>query len=136
MRVLGIGGLYVKAKYAMDTTEGREAFNLCRFLGDACEFSIGYRVVESEYSRELQANLLKEIDLWEFSCVAYGANDATALVSAKSASKEAMVPIPADLWREVMAELVRDDVRVGHGELKYPADVWQALLTAELLAAD
>lgn len=52
------------------------------------EHSIGYNVVKSRYDQALDANLLIELKLWEFSTVTWGANEQSLLVGLKSAEKE------------------------------------------------
>lgn len=86
MKAAGIGGLYVKTLFNLNTQRGREAYEDVKFFGEEAEFSIGYVVIDSEYSKELGATLLKEIELFEYSFVLFGANPLTSLVSIKRAA--------------------------------------------------
>lgn len=79
----GVGGLYVKMQFNLETQDGREAFSNVKFFGEEAEWSIGYMELDTEYSKELVANLLKEIDLYEYSPVLFGANNLTSTVSVK-----------------------------------------------------
>lgn len=84
------GGLLIKTQYAIDTTRGRDVFNLVKG-GYAPESSIGYDAVQKEYVKELDrtgkeriVRNLNQIRLWEYSNVIFGMNPATAVVSAKA----------------------------------------------------
>jgi hypothetical protein len=48
--------------------------------------SIGYKTIDSEFNPSKQANILKELELFEVSPVLHGANQLTATVSIKSAN--------------------------------------------------
>lgn len=84
MQLAGIGGLYVKTQFNLKTTEGREAFENVRFFGEEAEWSIGYQVHDAEYDKKAKANLLKVIELYEYSPVLFGANALTSTVSLKA----------------------------------------------------
>lgn len=73
-------GLYVKGKISMTDT-GKKAMILMRD-GVVTEMSIGYDVIKEEYQGNKR--ILKEIRLWEFSPVTFGANDKAKITSAKS----------------------------------------------------
>lgn len=85
MQTAGIGGLYVKTQFNLKTTTGRDAYENVKFFGDEAEWSIGYTVDEGEFSKDLQANLLHKIGLYEYSPVLFGANPLTSTVSIKVA---------------------------------------------------
>lgn len=73
-------GLYVKGKISMTDT-GKKAMILMRD-GVITEMSIGYDVIKEEYQGNKR--ILKEIRLWEFSPVTFGANDKAKITNAKS----------------------------------------------------
>ncbi len=84
------GGLLTKTQYLMDTPEGAGAFARIK-AGAVDEYSIGYQVITAEYRKvkrpdgtEVNARVLKEIKLWEYSPVVWGMNPATATVGAKA----------------------------------------------------
>lgn len=84
MQLAGIGGLYVKTQFNLGTKEGRDAFENVKFFGDEAEWSIGYQVHDQEYDKTQKANLLKTIELYEYSPVLFGANSLTSTVSIKA----------------------------------------------------
>jgi HK97 family phage prohead protease len=88
MREAGVGGVYAKVQFNLKSERGREAFNSVMFFGEDQEWSIGYKTLDSIYSPERQANLLKEVELYEVSPVLHGANQLTATISIKSATGE------------------------------------------------
>lgn len=88
MQAAGIGGLYVKAKFNLNTQDGRDAYETVKFFGDEAEFSIGYQVHDQEYDKKSKAMLVKTIELFEWSPVLFGANSLTSLVSIKAALSE------------------------------------------------
>jgi HK97 family phage prohead protease len=84
MQLAGIGGLYVKTQFNLATKEGRDAFENVKFFGEEAEWSIGYQVHDQEYDKSKKANLLKTIELYEYSPVLFGANNLTSTVSIKA----------------------------------------------------
>lgn len=73
-------GLYVKAMVSM-TDIGKKAMTLMKD-GVVDEMSIGYDVIKDEYKGNKR--MLKEVRLWEFSPVTFGANDKAKITQAKS----------------------------------------------------
>jgi len=73
-------GLYVKGKISMTDT-GKKAMILMRD-GVVNEMSIGYDVIKDEYKNNRR--YLKEIRLWEFSPVTFGANEKAKITGAKN----------------------------------------------------
>ena len=84
MKSAGVGGLFAKVQFNLRSERGREAFHSILFFGEEQEWSIGYKTLDSIYSPERQANLLKEVELYEVSPVLHGANQLTATISIKS----------------------------------------------------
>ncbi|RPH39324.1 MAG: HK97 family phage prohead protease, partial [Burkholderiales bacterium] len=74
-------GLYVKAKI-VDTDVGKKAMTLLR-EGVINEMSIGYNVIKDEWDNEKKIRYLKEVKLWEFSLVTFGANDKAKVTGVK-----------------------------------------------------
>lgn len=75
-------GLYVKARISK-TQLGDEALELMRD-GVVDEMSIGYKVLQDEYAKNDDTRYLKELKLFEFSPVTFGANPFTTITSVKS----------------------------------------------------
>lgn len=88
MREAGVGGVYARVQFNLKSERGREAFNSVLFFGEDQEWSIGYKTLDSIYSPERQANVLKEVELYEVSPVLHGANQLTGTISIKSANGE------------------------------------------------
>lgn len=84
MRKAGIGGLYAKVQFNLKSERGREAFNSVAFFGEEQEWSIGYKTLDAVFDPTQQANLLKEVELYEVSPVLHGANQLTGTISIKS----------------------------------------------------
>jgi HK97 family phage prohead protease len=84
MQLAGIGGLYVKTQFNLNTQLGRDAYETVKFFGDEAEWSIGYQVHDQEFDKKQKAMLLKEIELFEYSPVLFGANELTSTVSIKA----------------------------------------------------
>lgn len=79
----GYGALYVEMQFNLNTTLGKEAFDNVMFYGDECEWSIGYKTHNEEWDSKAKANLLHEVELFEYSFVLFGANPLTSTLFAK-----------------------------------------------------
>ena len=88
MRMAGVGGLYAKVQFNLNTELGREAFANISFYGMDQEWSIGYKTLTADYDPARQANVLKEVELYEVSPVLHGANQLTGTISVKQDSIE------------------------------------------------
>lgn len=84
MREAGIGGLFAKVQFNLKSERGREAFASISFFGLDQEWSIGYKTLDAVYDNARQANVLKEVELYEVSPVLHGANQLTGTISIKS----------------------------------------------------
>jgi len=84
-------GLVVKAQFNLDTQVGREAWSNIKG-GYTDEFSIGYQVIKDSYDKKAGTRNLEELELFEFSPVLIGANEATRLLSIKNAANGAEAP--------------------------------------------
>ncbi len=74
-------GLYLEGNIP-ETTLGNDVYKLAK-AGALDSMSIGYRVVESEYDKNIR--ILKEIELYEVSLVTFPANDQATITNVKSA---------------------------------------------------
>jgi HK97 family phage prohead protease len=75
-------GLYVKGKISQ-TEMGQKALTLMRD-GVLSEMSIGYDTIKEEYDKVSNIRYLKEVKLWEFSVVTFGANDKAKINNVKN----------------------------------------------------
>jgi len=92
MKQAGVGGLYARVQFNLATEKGREAFASVAFFGGDQEWSIGYKTINATYDQSLQANILREVELYEVSPVLHGANQLTATISVKSDEAEKCHP--------------------------------------------
>ena len=88
MKRAGIGGLYARVQFNLKADKGREAFANVAFYGEDQEWSIGYKTLDAIYDNGRQANLLREVELYEVSPVLHGANQLTGTISIKAAKKD------------------------------------------------
>jgi len=80
-----------KGEFFMDTESGKEAYNLVKNMGDMQQWSFGYKVNDSEFSKtkdsdgdDTNARLLKDLTVYEVSPVLVGANQDTYTLAIKS----------------------------------------------------
>ena len=83
MKTAGVGGLYARVQFNMNSQRGKEAFANVAFFGEEQEWSIGYKTLDADYDAQHQANVLKELELYEVSPVLHGANQLTGTLSVK-----------------------------------------------------
>jgi len=114
------GGLFVRGRIS-PTTQGRDALVLLRD-GVVDELSIGYDTVKSDYSGEGKSRLrhLREVRLWEFSPVTWGANHAAVITGVKAVVPFQDLPL-ADEGRAWDAAMARKRVQEWAG-----GDEWDA----------
>ena len=84
MKMAGIGGLYAKVQFNLQSEKGKEAFANVAFFGEEQEWSIGYKTLRAQYDQNMQANILHEVELYEVSPVLHGANQLTGTISVKT----------------------------------------------------
>ena len=84
MKAAKIGGLYARVQFNLKSERGREAFATVLFFGEEQEWSIGYKTLDAIYDAARQANILRELELYEVSPVLHGANQLTGTISIKS----------------------------------------------------
>jgi len=83
------GGLWAKTQFAMGTQAGKEAFELIK-MGALQEWSFAYDVVQKDYSEmdndgeKQNIRNLRELKLYEYSPVLWGANSATMTTGVKA----------------------------------------------------
>ena len=80
----GIGGLYARVQFNLNSEKGKEAFSNVAFFGQDQEWSIGYKTLDAIFDPNIQANILKEVELYEVSPVLHGANQLTGTISVNS----------------------------------------------------
>lgn len=86
----GAGVLFVRTQYNLKTTQGRDAYENVKFYGPECEWSVGYRVPPGKSVRGKDGvRRIKEIDLFEYSPVLFGANSMSATLAVKEAATTA-----------------------------------------------
>ena len=84
MKAANIGGLFAKVQFNLNSEKGKEAFANIAFFGEEQEWSIGYKTLDAIYDNSRQANVLREVELYEVSPVLHGANQLTGTISVKS----------------------------------------------------
>ena len=84
MKQAGVGAVYARVQFNLKSERGREAFSFVQFFGEEQEWSIGYKTLDAVFDGKLQANILKELELYEVSPVLHGANQLTATLSVKN----------------------------------------------------
>ena len=84
MKRAGIGGLYARVQFNLKSERGRQAFADVSFFGEEQEWSIGYKTLNADFDQQRQANLLREVELYEVSPVLHGANQLTGTISIKT----------------------------------------------------
>jgi hypothetical protein len=73
-------------QFNLKSERGKEAFSNVVFFGEEQEWSIGYKTLNADFDTQRQANLLREVELYEVSPVLHGANQLTATISIKADS--------------------------------------------------
>lgn len=94
------GALLVKMQFNLNTSRGRDAFFDVQFFGPEQEWSIGYAVPEGKYSVDSKTGIryIKQLELFEYSPVIFGAAPSTRTLSLKEdgAEIEAKAPVKYD----------------------------------------
>lgn len=85
VKALGLGAVYARVQFNLKSERGREAFSSVLFFGEEQEWSIGYKTLDAVFDPKMQANILKELELYEVSPVLHGANQLTSTLSIKDA---------------------------------------------------
>lgn len=90
---LGGGGLLVRGQYNLNTQLGKDAYEDAKFFGEEMEWSVGYKVPKgmSSIVHKTGTREIKEMDLYEWSDVAFGAAPLTAGTTSVKSAITAMV---------------------------------------------
>ena len=92
----GAGALLVKMQFNLNTSRGRDAFFDVQFFGPEQEWSIGYSVPEGKYRVDEKTGIryIKQLDLFEYSPVIFGAAPSTRTLSLKEDGVEIEAKAP------------------------------------------
>lgn len=92
----GAGALLVKMQFNLNTSRGRDAFFDVQFFGPEQEWSIGYSVPEGKYQVDEKTGIryIKQLDLFEYSPVIFGAAPSTRTLSLKEDGVEIEAKAP------------------------------------------
>jgi phage head maturation protease len=113
------GALYVKTQYNLKTTQGRDAYENVKFYGPECEWSVGYRVPPGKSSKDKAGvRHIKEMDLFEYSPVLFGANSMSGTLAVKSLDGDPQEPLTVDA--QELEELQAEADAVPDDELEEP----------------
>jgi HK97 family phage prohead protease len=110
MKMAGIGGLYAKVQFNLQSEKGKEAFANVAFFGEEQEWSIGYKTLRAQFDENLQANVLYEVELYEVSPVLHGANQLTGTISVKSDEEKMHGMMPMSISAPTSSEPRRDGI--------------------------
>lgn len=119
-KIKHLGGLYIQGHFNLKTDRGANAFSDIDF-GIIDEFSIGFTIISYTHNKDSGITDLVKGRLYEWSPVLYGANPATAVISAKNiggvTNPYAELPILTNneyVWNEAQA---RARIEAHTGEL-------------------
>lgn len=87
-------GLYVKGRLLIDADPLAKRAHAHLKAGSITGLSIGYTLVDWEWSKEKEVWILKEIDLWEVSLVTFPSGDSARVTDVKAAFDRGEVPAP------------------------------------------
>jgi HK97 family phage prohead protease len=97
------GGIKAETRFNLKTSKGHDAFQLLK-AGDVKEWSFGFAIIKADFETvkavrdsrgftldedgdEMRIQNIREVELFEYSPVIWGANSATSTVDAKGADK-------------------------------------------------
>jgi HK97 family phage prohead protease len=85
LRQQDAGALLVKMQFNLNTSRGRDAFYDVQFFGEEQEWSIGYSVPEGKSVTDQKTGIrfIKQLELYEYSPVIFGAAPSTRTLSVK-----------------------------------------------------
>ena len=82
------GGLFAKTQFILDVQRAREDFALYK-AGAMDEWSIGFDTLDADWDKSDESfRRIKEVRLWEYSPVTWGANQATITTNVKEADTQ------------------------------------------------
>ncbi|EPS1446337.1 HK97 family phage prohead protease [Vibrio parahaemolyticus] len=97
-------GLLVKGKLALNTTIGKETYELLK-LGALDALSIGYIVKKSHYDKNTNITFLQDVDIREISIVTFPCNEDSLVESVKSEDIERIISNVSAIEEDVIAEI-------------------------------
>jgi uncharacterized protein len=111
------GGLFARTQFVMDVQLGRETYALYK-AGAMDEWSVGFDALQFEFIKggENEAEtyrVLKEIRLWEYSPVTWGANPATVTTDVKE-----RVESPEALTHDLMMKIKHLEIDLAIARLR------------------
>jgi uncharacterized protein len=124
------GGLYAKTQFVLGVQRGRESYELYK-AGAMDEWSIGFDAITTQWEKanEITYRRIKEIKLWEYSPVTWGANPGTTTTSVKTRENQAdvelvtrlkglaqLIGLPDDLTDVELMEALEKRLRHGSAE--------------------
>lgn len=122
-------GLYVRGRLLIDADPLAKRAHAHMKAGSVTGLSIGYVLKDYEWSRDKEAYLLKEIELWEVSVVTFAMNEEASVTAVKSALDRGEIPAPSKMERALR------EVGLSHTQAKsFMAKGYSALAPRE--AAD
>ena len=88
------GGLFARTQFILDVQRAREDFALYK-AGAMSEWSIGFDTLEADFDKTNEESFrrIKEVRLWEYSPVTWGANQATITTNVKEVDNRDDVPL-------------------------------------------
>ena len=88
------GGLFARTQFILDVQRAREDFALYK-AGAMSEWSIGFDTMDADLDKTNGESFrrIKEVRLWEYSPVTWGANQATITTNVKEVDKRDDVPL-------------------------------------------
>jgi HK97 family phage prohead protease len=96
-------GLYVKGRLLIDADPLAKRAHAHLKAGSITGLSIGYTLVDWEWSKEKEVWILKEIDLWEVSLVTFPSGDSARVTDVKAAFERGETPAP-----KLIEKILRD----------------------------
>ena len=109
-------GLDIVSKMNIEKQFVKDIYSDYKFMadnGDTLEHSIGYVTVKEQKSEEKNANILKEVDLKEYSSLNFlGANGETPLLDIKSLEKMVEKGDHSDERLKFITELIKQQVNI------------------------
>ena len=104
LRQQNAGALLVKMQFNLNTSRGRDAFHDVQFFAEEQEWSIGYSVPEGKATTDEKTGVrfIKQLELYEYSPVLFGAAPSTRTLSVKDDPLEIEGDEDSD-WDELKA---------------------------------
>ena len=123
------GGLFAQTQFVLDVQRAREDFALYK-AGAMDEWSIGFDTIDSDMDKDdnsVAFRRIKEVRMWEYSPVTWGANQATITTNVKDNERGDDAPLvepsvehlqdgaepPTALTPGKAARLIQDGIEIG-----------------------